>query len=254
MGIPEPTPVSAALSALMTEVREQAKIGDRRADLVLRVVREALTRGILTPGGRLPTELEIGAALGISRAPVREAMRVLETIGLVEVRPRAGTIVRDDVSGSLAQLLLFETQLKGASIEVLTEVRRMFERTCAELAADRATDADLERMQAAIDRLDALAHTPGIGVDVLAEADTEFHRAVYRAAHNPLVESLANFTLTMVTPWIRESLARTGAARSVELHRSEFALIAGGRGSEIRRHTLSAETDRGMNHWLNSLR
>jgi len=242
------------MAGLMAQVREDAKVGDRRADLVLRVVRAGLARGIVAPGSRLPTEAEFGAALGISRAPVREAMRVLETIGVVEIRPRAGTVVRDGVSGSLAQLLLFETHLKGASVESLTEVRRLFERTCAELAAERATDDDLVRMREAIERLDRLDRTPGTSVEALAEADTAFHRAVYRATHNQLIESLANFTLTMVSPWIREALARTGAAQSVVLHRREFELIASRQGSEIRGNALSAEADRGMNHWLNSLK
>lgn len=253
MGASE-TPTAATFAELMAQVREDARLGDRRADLVLRVVREALARGIVEPGSRLPTEAEIGAALGISRAPVREAMRVLETIGVVEIRPRAGTVVRDGVSGSLAQLLLFETHLKGASVESLTEARRLFERTCAELAAERATDDDLARMREAIERLDRLDRTPGTSVDALAEADTAFHRAVYRATHNPLIESLANFTLTMVSPWIREALARTGAAQSVVLHRREFELIASRQGSAIRGNALSAEADRGMNHWLNSLK
>lgn len=248
------TPAADAMSALMTEVRDRAKVGDRRADLVLRVVREALARGVLGPGARLPTEMEIAAALGISRAPVREAMRVLQTIGLVEIRPRAGTVVRGDVSGSLAELLLFETHLRGASVETLTEVRRIFERTCAELAAERATDEDLARMSEAIERLSRLDATPGTSADALAAADADFHRAVYRATHNPLIESLANFTLTMVSPWIREALARTGAAESVALHRREFALISTRQGSAIRGNAVSAEADRGMNHWLASLK
>jgi len=254
MGASDSTPAAASMAALMFEVRDCAKLGERRANLVLRVVREALARGIVSPGGRLPTEMEIAAALGISRAPVREAMRALETIGLVEIRPRAGTVIRPDVSGSLAELLLFETHLKGASVEALTEVRRVFERTCAELAAERASDEDLARMREAIDRLDRLDRAPGTPVEALADADADFHRAVYRAAHNPLIESLANFTLTMVSPWIREALARTGAAESVSLHRRELDLIASRQGSEIRGNTLSAEADRGMNHWLNSLK
>lgn len=254
MGASESTPAAAAIASLMSEVRDGAKLGERRANLVLRVVREALARGIVAPGGRLPTEMEIAAALGISRAPVREAMRALETIGLVEIRPRAGTVIRADVSGSLAELLLFETHLKGASVEALTEVRRLFERTCAELAAERASDADLARMREAIDRLDRLDRAPGTPVETLADADADFHRAVYRATHNPLIESLANFTLTMVSPWIREALARTGAAESVVLHRRELELIASRQGSEIRGNALTAEADRGMNHWLNSLK
>jgi DNA-binding FadR family transcriptional regulator len=255
MGAPErgPTP-AAALSSLMTEIRDGAKFGDRRADLVLRLVTEALARGLLQPGSRLPTEAELGAGLAISRAPVREAMRVLETIGLVEVRQRAGTVVREGVSGSMAQLLLFETHLRGATIEALTEVRRIFERACAELAAERATERDLEQMRAAIDEMARLAGSADAPIAALAEADAAFHRAVYRATHNPLVESLANFTLTMVLPWMRESLARTGAEQSIALHRCEYDLIAGGKGSEIRGNALSAEADRAMNHWLDSLR
>lgn len=254
MGAFDDVTSASSMTALMTEIRDRAKVSDRRADLVLRLVREALARGIVQPGSRLPTELEIAAALGISRTPVREAMRALATIGLVEIRKRAGTVIREDVSGALAQLLLFETHLSGASIEGLTEVRRLFERTCAELAAERATEDDLERMRAAIERLDRLAHDATARAADLADADAAFHRAVYRATHNPLIESLASFTLTMVLPWIRESLERTGAVESVALHRSEYALIARRKCTEIRGSRISEEADRGMNHWLRSLK
>lgn len=248
--LPPPSPIRS----LMDEVREQARLGDRRADLVLRVVREALVRGLVGPGDRLPTELELASALGISRAPVREAMRVLQVIGLVEIRPRSGAVIRDEVSGSLAQLMLFETRLRGASIEALTEVRRVFERACAELAAERAGEEDLERMRAAIDRLDRLERSGDATPETLMQADVEFHRAVYRATQNPLIESLASFTLTMVSPWMREALARTGAAQSVELHRREFDLIARRQGRTIRGSAVSAEADRGIDHWLSSLK
>jgi DNA-binding FadR family transcriptional regulator len=247
-------PLLSPIHALMDEVREQARLGDRRADLVLRVVREALVRGIVGPGDRLPTELELASALGISRAPVREAMRVLQAIGLVEIRPRSGAVVRDAVSGSMAQLMLFESRLHGASIEALTEVRRVFERACAELAAERATEDDLARMREAIERLDKLRRAGDATLDALVEADIAFHRAVYRATQNPLIESLASFTLTMVSPWMRDSLMRTGAAQSVELHRREFDLIAQRQGREIRGSAVSAEADRGIDHWLSSLK
>lgn len=253
MGASDAVPPAAAMSALMAEIREQSKASERRADLVLRLVREALARGIVQPGSRLPTEFEIAAALGISRTPVREAMRALETIGLVEIRKRAGTVIREGVASAFSELLLFESHLRGASLDRLTEVRRIFERTCAELAAERATAEDLARMREAIDRLDRLAASPDPGVDDMVEADTAFHRAVYRATHNPLIESLASFTLTMVSPWIRESLARTGASESVSLHRSEYALIARRNCNEIRGSSISAEADRGINHWLRSL-
>lgn len=253
MGAPDTDTPAASFAALMAEIRGHAKASDRRADLVLRLVREALARGVVAPGSRLPTELEIAAALGISRTPVREAMRALETIGLVEIRKRAGTVIREGVSGSLAQLLLFETHLKGASIEGLTEVRRMFERSCAELAAQRADAADLARMRDAIARLEQLAEDPGARLDDIVDADAAFHRAVYRATHNPLIESLASFTLTMVIPWMRESLGRTGALESVALHKSEYALIARRKQTEIRGSPISEEADRGMNHWLRSL-
>lgn len=247
------TDAAAPLEALAAELAADARIGDRRTDLVLRIVREALVRGIVGPGDRLPTELQLAAMLGISRTPVREAMRSLQALGLVDIRPATGATVRQLAPGSLAQLMLFETQLQGASKQALTEVRRLFERACAELAAERAQPDDLERMRAAIARLDALERSGTARIEALAEADIAFHRAVYRAAHNPLVEALANFTLTMVSPWIHAALARTGAAESVRLHEREFELIAARKGGEIRGGALSAEADRGMDHWLASL-
>jgi DNA-binding FadR family transcriptional regulator len=132
----------------------------RRADVVVDYVRDALAAGRLAAGDRLPTEHAFAERLGVSRNSVREAVRTLQSAGLVDVRHGTGSFVREGVEASLAQLMLFRTLVAQADASGLIEVRRVFERACAELAARRRGDADLAAMRDAIDRMRRLASRP----------------------------------------------------------------------------------------------
>lgn len=196
-----------------------------RIEVVLDHIKALIAEGRLKLGDRLPTELELAAALGVSRTPVREAMKVLAAAGIVEVRQGHGTFISDGARGSLSQLLLFQIYLKDTTPQKLMEVRMLFERSCAELAAQRRTAEDLTEMRRCIEHLrDLTAAAPG-DVDALAEADLDFHRAVYRATHNELVETIANLALNMVAPWIRRTHEHGEADSSVRLHEVMYTLI-----------------------------
>lgn len=223
------------------------------ADNVLAFVRAQIESGRWRPGDRLPNEAELCRELGVSRTPVREAVKVLEAAGVLAVRQGSGTFVRQDQAEALAPLLTLQQKVTCASPTALMELRRLFERACAELAAAHRTEFDLEAMRRAIDELRQLARAPGSDPAAVLEADLCFHRAVYRAAHNELIELLANFMLTTVAPWIGKSLTVGGAEKAVRLHEIELAMIESQNPGGARECYTNDAIDRQMEHWRQTL-
>src|SRR5918995_896250 len=138
-----------------------------------------LRSGSYRLGDRMPSELELGAELGVSRSTVREAVRELTSLGVLEIQHGRGTFVR-----SLRPDLL----LRGDSLlehpndrirEELLEVRGIVEPEAASLAAIRATDEEIERLRYDVERL-----AEAIGRGMAPPEDLGFHLDLVRATHN----------------------------------------------------------------------
>lgn len=125
---------------------------------------EAIRDGLYQPGDRLREE-EIGARLSLSRTPVREALRKLESDGVVEHRPRLGAIVRT---------------LSHTEVVELYEMRLVLERTAAELAAKHALAAELDEL----DELNAAIANATADPALAASINQQFHRCIYLATRN----------------------------------------------------------------------
>jgi DNA-binding FadR family transcriptional regulator len=225
-----------------------------RIQVVLEYVKNGITDRRFRPGDRLPTENEIAEATGVSRTPVREAIKILDAMGVIEVCVGSGTYVRASLAPSVAQILLFQLYLQQTTPEKLMEARRMVERYCAELAAQRRTDEDLAAMHAHIEALAACATRPDVTLAEMVEADMAFHRAKFRATGNQLIEAIANFVLDMVEPWIGRSLQISGPAKAAYNHRLEYTMIEAGNAVAARESVVFSAVDAGMEHWLQSLK
>ena len=155
-------------------------------DLALRIL-----GGAVRPGQTLPTEGVLQAEFGISRSALREAIRVLSAKGLVDVRPRAGTTVRDSQNWNRLDPEVLEWSLATAPdldfVRSLLEARRLFEPAAAEFAALRASAADLECIEAGyLGMCRSLPHD----IEGCCKADVAFHAAVLRASHNVVLQQL----------------------------------------------------------------
>ena len=155
---------------------------------------DALVRGIvageLAPGSALPPEPEMGARFGVSRSVVREALRVLDAKGLVEVRHGSGTrVTAPERWDPLDPAILAVLRGRGASVAVLRdllEARKIVECEVAALAAQRATADDLAALDGTLAAMRGALNAP----DRYVVADSAFHLALLHAARNRVLERM----------------------------------------------------------------
>ena len=150
---------------------------------VLQQLLDAMRNGTLSPGERLPTESELTRRLGVGRSSVREALRVLAVMGLIETRPGRGAHVLRKVEGILppaGSSRALATHLERVALQDLFEVRELIEGRAAALAAERATNetmAEIERSASQVERQVDCG-------EAYYNANGAFHIAIARASQN----------------------------------------------------------------------
>lgn len=194
-----------------------------------------IVSGALQPGKPLTSESGLCAEMGVSRTVLREAFRVLSDKGLIEARPKAGTLVTHPERWNFLDRDVMAWKLdSGVTADFIVdlyELRHLIEPVAAALAAGRATPDDLSRLQTAYVDMEAA----GDDGQALLEPDLRFHRSVIDATGNPLVASLghlieaaleANFQLSVGTP--------RGQRQSMPLHKAVLDAIAEGDANAAR--------------------
>ena len=178
------------------------------ADKAYTQIRELIVSLELAPGAVID-ERDLMERLGIGRTPIREALRRLALERLVEVYPRRG---------------MFVTNVDVRQLARLSEVRAVLEPEAARLAAERATAADRAGLDELLAELDA-------GESELMALDERIHRAVYRAAHNDLLEAtLEQYYALAHRIWMLALERRQDLEEAVEAHRDLVEAIRDGDG------------------------
>ena len=144
-------------------------------DVVFNTLREAILKGDLKPGERL-MELQLASKLGVSRTPIREAIRKLELEGLVIMIPRKGAEVADITEKSLRDVL---------------EVRKALEELAVQLACEKITQEELEELEKAGENFKKVLKRSK-DITEVAEADVRFHDVIYMATDNQKLIHLLN--------------------------------------------------------------
>ncbi len=158
----------------------------RSSDDVIAQIKDAIISGRLKTGDRLPNERELCGLFGVSRPTLREALRTLEALGIVEIRlgSSGGIFVSepqgDHVGAALGALL----QFRRATVQELAEFRVSFESETARWAAQRADSADVDRLVTLAEEFATLAAQEGLPWRVLVEVDLAFHQALAEASKN----------------------------------------------------------------------
>jgi GntR family transcriptional repressor for pyruvate dehydrogenase complex len=183
----------------------------RIPDAIAHQLETRIIEGSLKPGDRLPAERELALELGVSRPSLREAIKQLVSRGLLVSRHGGGTFVTDRLTTAFTdpwQRLLEQHPLLHDDI---LEFRHLLEASAAALAAQRATESDLQRLDQAYQRLDAAYAGDDRGAQVAA--DVAFHLTIAESAHNVVFTHLLASILRLLHEHVRHSLREMSVSR-----------------------------------------
>jgi GntR family transcriptional repressor for pyruvate dehydrogenase complex len=174
--------------------------GRSQSEVVVDGIKNMITGGRLSAGSRLPVEKDLAEELGVSRGSLREGVRALVLMGVLETRQGDGTYVTSlDPATLLGPLsVLVDLQRPGNVVDLMT-VRRVLEVEAAGRAARRISDAELAEADGVLAQMEAMIKQDVIDHDAVMEADVAFHRVIANASGNPtlsaLIEGLASRTV-----------------------------------------------------------
>ena len=180
-----------------------------------------LDRGDLRPGDQLPTERTLAEQFQVSRASVREALRALELLGIVETHAGGGTFVRRAVAGDLARPLSALIS-RGHPIADVIEVRGLIEPALAARAAERVMPEELVELREIVE---AQERKVAAG-ESYVEEDTRFHEIIGRAARNELLVTMLTAVFDVLRASREEWLQTNARAHaSLDAHRRILAAL-----------------------------
>jgi GntR family transcriptional repressor for pyruvate dehydrogenase complex len=178
----------------------------RATDQALAKIKELISSGEFTAGARLPTERELTHRFGVSRSSLREAVRALALVGVLEPRVGDGTYVTTLEPDLLLTGIAFVGDLARAeSLLELHEVRRILEPEATRRAAPRLREEDFGRLQACLEQMETADSVPAF-----IEADTAFHRVILDACGN---RTLASLTQNLSSGTLRARMWQSVVAR-----------------------------------------
>jgi GntR family transcriptional regulator, transcriptional repressor for pyruvate dehydrogenase complex len=178
---------ATASSPAGQELFSRVSVG-RISEIIVEQIRLLMRQGQLKPGDRLPAERDLCERFGVSRVTVREALRMLESAGLVEIRvgARGGAFVTAPSSNRVGEGLTDLLTLSVISAADVTEVRLILEVGIVPLVVERATEEDLEDLEKICERSEAALRKGEYSMRM----SLEFHTRVAQATHNPALEML----------------------------------------------------------------
>ncbi|TCO50388.1 DNA-binding FadR family transcriptional regulator [Kribbella antiqua] len=200
--------------------------GISQTDVVVQGIRQMIIDGLLRPGDRLPVEKDLAAALGVSRNPLREGVRALSMMGVLETRQGDGTYVTKlDPSMLLAPMGFVVDLHHGSGTHHLHVVRRILETEASALAARQIGAAELDAAAELLRHNEAELTHAEPNHEAVIENDIAFHRIIAEAAANPvltaLIDALGGRTMR---DRLRRSITQPGADETA--HREHLSILA----------------------------
>jgi len=185
---------------------------------VINCLTDAMRNKELKPGDKIPPEPDLAASLGVARSSVREAIKILTYLGVLESKRAEGTFVCDGFKESMIDPMIYGIILNQDSFENLMELREMTETGIMRLAIlkydeteGRALEKLLERMRAVLDNREGM-------VDRFFQVDNEFHDMISQMGKNPLADKISRVVRTLTHAMRYETVTKMiNSGRSEEL-------------------------------------
>ncbi|WP_066544126.1 MULTISPECIES: FadR/GntR family transcriptional regulator [unclassified Sphingomonas] len=194
------------------------------SDIVAQRLTQQIIAGAMMPGDTLPSEGDICRAMGVSKPVVREAVRKLAALGIVEIRQGKASTIGELAPEPVRQMLRFAMHINPDGLNEAVDLRRAIETHAAVRAAEYITDEEIDRLKQVLAQMEgALAdHDRWVALDL------EFHQLIARASHNSLIA----FMINALSDSMREVISTLHAQikvrddRTIERHRAVATAIA----------------------------
>lgn len=172
------------------------------SDKIIEQIVDLIARNVLKPGERLPSERELCKRFGVGRSSLREALRSLAVMGILEGKVGEGTYVSANNNKYLEKAWQWGLLLDPQKVQDLLETRLMLEAQTAFWAAQRVSAEELEQIEMTLAGMAAAIDRP----ETYLENDVNFHLLIAQATHNSMLNSLLTMTRGYLQEWIKRSL------------------------------------------------
>jgi len=206
---------------------------------IIDVFKNMLISGELKPGDKLPSETQLMDQFGVGRTALREAMKMLSALGVIDVRQGDGSYIVDKPTSASLSPLVFAILLEAGMNHELFELRMLLEVGYCQLAAEKATPEDLQKIEEVKNSFEALVKSNNKDIDLLTQADLEFHYQIIDATNNSLVVRISRTVVELFFKSIQNTISKLeGRQWGVEGHRNIFNAIQARNPSQIREAVL----------------
>ena len=200
-----------------TLFEKKAKVS--AVDLVIESIKNVLINKKIGPGDLLPSEQAMAEGLGVGRGSVREALKILDAFGIVEIIHGDGTYIATSANKKIFDPLIYSLIIANTNSNELIQLREMVEIGVISTIIDGASDEDIRALRAVHEEYEQLGKQGETTLAVLNACDLKFHRTLARLTHNNLIENMYNFVIDIFAPTIN-------ASYGLEPHREMMKAIA----------------------------
>lgn len=172
-------------------------------EVVIDEIQQQIINGTLNRGDKLPTERVLAEQLGVSRTSVREAMRALEVLGIVQVKQGGGNYIKDRFDDALVEPLSLMFMLNESHPKEIVDLRKIIEVESAYRAAERITDEEIEELRGVIQQLRQRTKDKDEAMSVAY--DKAFHYSICRIADNFLFSNILNMLSNLMDSLIEDA-------------------------------------------------
>lgn len=158
---------------------------------VINCLTDAIRSGELKPGDRIPPEPELADSLGVARSSVREAIKILTYLGVLESKRSEGTFVCNGYKESMIDPMVYGILLNQDSFESLMELREMTETGMLRLAIAHHNDDELDELGSILEEMKAALALKENRVDTFFDADNRFHDKIAEMGKNPMADKIS---------------------------------------------------------------
>lgn len=154
----------------------------------------------LEPGQKLPTEAQLSEKLHIGRNSIREAVKILTALGILEIRRADGTYVSEEFSDNMINPLVYSMILEQDASQSIYEIRSLFEIGAVEIAIQKSTDEDIEELEKMLRVMEKEANRTEPNLTKFTELDMEFHQKITAITKNSLIVTIGNVIGRLTRP------------------------------------------------------